>query len=529
MEKTKEKTIERSSGGKLFNFRPALFFAIFFALGVFCAYLSKTGGNATLCLLASACLIPACLLLSKRFAALNAFLFAALFVAGFFAFSLQTECFENKDLPSGRYAITGYIVDKKEYSTISVLTVDDLAFGGKKKSGKIALPVGAEEGERLEICDEIIFNGFVETVEADKEALQKGYVTDGYAYKISEVSDLAKTGERADLFAKIRVRLKERLYLGMDEEPAAVAYAILTGDTSGIESGLLGRARRGGIAHIFAVSGLHIGALYAFCRLLTDRTWLSRARFLVKWLATAAVLLFYGGICGFSSSVVRATVMCLLTYAAQGIGVKSDGVERSGLAMLVCLILSPSSLFGAGFLLSFGACFGITVFSRTLQDFWSPTFFKLFKGVGKKFGDFLAVSLSAQIFTAPLLLHFFGYASAWGILLNFLFVPLIGTVFSALLTLAFLAAALPASFAPILLFLPSSVFSAVLLLLHAFSFGGAAIENWKLPFYAFIFYYATVCFLSDKVNLSLRRKIFFASVAALAFVAIMARANGWFA
>lgn len=518
--------MERSTDGKLINFRPALFFALFFALGVFCAYLQNTGGNAVLCLAVSACLVPLSLLLSKKRNMLLVLLLVLLFGTGFYSYSSQIKRFENEDLLSGRYAITGYIVDKKEYTKNTALTVDDLAFGGKRREGKMTLFVGKEVGSKFEICDEIIFNGFVERVEADKEAVQRGYVTDGYAYKASAYSDFEKTGERADVFSKIRVRLKNRLYLGMDEEPAAVAYAILTGDTSGIESGLLERARRGGIAHIFAVSGLHIGALYAFCKLLTDKTGFSRARFSLKWVVTAAVLLFYGGICGFSSSVVRATVMCLVTYAAQGVGVKSDGVERSGLAMLVCLILSPASLFSAGFLLSFGACFGITVFSRTLQDFWSPTLTKLFKGVGKKFGDFLAVSLSAQIFTAPLLLHFFGYVSVWGILLNFLFVPLISAVFSALLTLSFLAAALPVSFATALLFLPSAIFSAVLLILHAFSFTGAAIEEWRVPFAAFVAYYATVCCLSDRVNLPLRRRIFFAVLAFSAFVVVMVGSNG---
>ena len=83
-----------------------------------------------------------------------------------------------------------------------------------------------------------------------------------------DVSSLTVTGKSKNPFLAVRSRLVETLYAGMDEESAAVTCALLTGDTSGIESGLLENVRRGGIAHIFAVSGLHIGALYAFCLFL---------------------------------------------------------------------------------------------------------------------------------------------------------------------------------------------------------------------------------------------------------------------
>jgi competence protein ComEC len=176
---------------------------------------------------------------------------------------------------------------------------------------------------------------------------------------MEEVESCVVVGKKFDFFGSIRTRIAEVLYRGMDIETASVTMAVLTGNTAGIEDGLLENMRYGGIAHIFAVSGLHVGDLFAFCLFFTSKTPLRKMPKIARFFLVAFLLIFYGGICGFSASVIRATVLCLVGYAAKLLGVSVDRFEALGVGGVIVLLISPVELFSPGFQLSFLACLGI--------------------------------------------------------------------------------------------------------------------------------------------------------------------------
>ena len=128
--------------------------------------------------------------------------------------------------------------------------------------------------ENVELSDVVTLRGNLQTNVAfyDEYGYRDYAVNENIKYKLTEVEACKIVGERFNLFAAIRERVSKVLYRGMDDEPAAVCLAVLTGNTSGIESGLLENIRYGGIAHIFAVSGLHIGSLFAACLFLFSKT-----------------------------------------------------------------------------------------------------------------------------------------------------------------------------------------------------------------------------------------------------------------
>jgi hypothetical protein len=144
---------------------------------------------------------------------------------------------------------------------------------------------------------------------------------------------------------------------------------------------------------------------------------------------------------------------------------------------------------------------------------------EIYRGVS----SFLAVSFSAQLFTAPLLLYYFGYVSGAGIFLNCLFVPLISVGFSGLLLLVSIACILPFVCAKVLLFLPNILFSVLLLLFEFVDFSVFAIKGITMCVYALLLYFLACGFLSDKWNLKGWTKffLFFLSIGGMALVNIL--------
>ena len=116
---------------------------------------------------------------------------------------------------------------------------------------------------------------YFRNLDAEQFSLQANMFGDKICFSLW--ADEAKViGEKFDLFLFLRARAEEVIECGMDETSAAVTKGVLFGDTMSMDEELYDNVRRGGIAHIFAVSGLHVGALFAFCLLLTKKTALRR-------------------------------------------------------------------------------------------------------------------------------------------------------------------------------------------------------------------------------------------------------------
>lgn len=520
--------------GRLFNFRPALFAAAFFALGIAFSYARLVKGASFLWLLSGLPLSAATLLFSKK--RLRAFftlcVFAFVFSAGAASFALKTESFLSGGVYFGENVVAGTVAEKFDYGSVVVIRLENPLVSGNREKGALVATLSPSEAENIDLADEVVFTAKISTVTGIEG--EEYDFSNGVRYRAS-AANVVVTGKSGNLFLLARRRLRTALYSGMDEETAAVTYAVLTGDTSGIDGGLLENVRRGGVAHIFAVSGLHVGALYAFCRVLFDKTRLKGLPPVVKWLSLTALLVFYGGVCGFSASVVRATVMCLLAYASALIGIKSDMLENTGAAAFLLLAFDPSSLFGTGFRLSFAACLSIGVSARPLSDGLKKILPFTEKGdpdkptgiparIGRSAIGFLSVTIAAQIGSAPVLLDAFGYLSLWGLLLNCAFVPLIGGIFALLLIFAVVAAVFPAA-AGVVLYPPAVLWNALLLVFHAADFSASLFSGVKIGAAA-VLYYAGVLLFSDKIRLPRRRKILFCALCFVLFGIAVYAING---
>lgn len=526
------KNSEKTSVDKLFNFRPIFFTAIALCFGIIFGYLRKFYGVSAwwLCILLPIAVTSFLFCPTKKKVVRAACMWLSMLV--FFSFGQtifyrQTRNFENATAYQGTHYVIGRVTEKEEYTYVARVVLDELSVDGKDEEGKLNAYLPLSFYKDVELCDEVLLYGTLttETGFFDEYGFRSYAIGENLRYEMRADSCFV-SGSDFDLFLYIRARMQSCVYAGMDGDAAAVMTAVLTGDTAGISTDLLDNMRYGGIAHIFAVSGLHVGALYAFCLLLLDKTSLKKLPKVGRFILLAALLLLYGGICGFSASIVRAITLCLVGYATKLFASSLDFLETLGISAIVILFLSPVSLFDVGFQLSFAACLGIVLlqkrigqvcveigkvyrkaFPRKLTPQQQKTIEKgdtLPPTVGERVARFFAstfsVSLAAQIATAPICLARFGYVSGWAIVLNLFFVPIISAVFAFLLLCVFIACCLPASASVVVLYVPNVIWSFALLLFEAIDFSGFALSGWKLSTQSYICYYGGCVFLTDKWN-----------------------------
>lgn len=523
-------TTDERAEDRLFNFRPILFIAIALCLGILFSFLHVVY---KLSVWWSCVLLPfACAPLwfcddrkraKKILLALLVLLLS--FLIGFFSFQSTTDDYKNATEYKGECAVLGVVVNKTDYDEYSRIEVENIIVDGTREDGTLVATLPTVYCETIRVADKILLRGSICTNTS---------LTDDYGFRAYAIGDNTRyqlkadactvVGRSGNVFLRIRSRMQSVIYAGMGEDVAPVVVAILTGDVSGIDDGLLTNVRKGGIAHIFAVSGLHIGALYAFSLFLVSKTKLKRP---LRFIIVASVLFLYSGICGVSASVVRALVTCLIFYLTKLIGYGSDNLERLGASAIVVLLFSPTSLFEIGFQLSFVACLGIMLLSRPLYTcFYNATecvkgVFGLRKTAEEKENhpktvleeiesaclSFLSVTLSAQIATTPLTVYAFGYFSVWSLLLNCLFVPIISACFSFLLLFVFIACLLPMAISAVILYIPNVVWTAILVVFEIVEFSVLTVAKEVFFYGIFVSYYGGLVLATDKWNISRPLKI----------------------
>lgn len=227
-----------------------------------------------------------------------------------------------------------------------------------------------------------------------------------------------------------------------DPGDAGIYRAVLLGDKTGLDPGLRKLYQENGIAHLLAISGLHLSfislAAYGFLR----RLGLGFGR---AGLVGGLFLLSYGMMAGASPSVVRAMVMALSGYLAAYLGRTYDLLSALSLAGILILWDSPYQMTQGGVQLSFAAVFGIAVVGRQFcQLFQSETrvgneddeisdkgVFAWARGAVSASVDVFLSSLGLQLMTLPVVLWHFFEVPLYGIFLNLLVVPLMGIVLAS--------------------------------------------------------------------------------------------------
>ena len=122
-----------------------------------------------------------------------------------------------------------------------------------------------------------------------------------------------------------------------------------------------------GLAHILAVSGLHIGVLSGFFIFIFSRIGIKRIKNVIF---TLIILWVYGYLIGFPTSILRSNIMFSLLFYSQIIHEPYDSINTLSFAMFILLIINPYYLFNIGFQLSFAASFAIITLLLELKIYF---------------------------------------------------------------------------------------------------------------------------------------------------------------
>ena len=217
-------------------------------------------------------------------------------------------------------------------------------------------------------------------------------------------------------------------HLGFQGDDFAVLSALTVGYKEGLSEEIRESFSVSGSSHVLALSGLHIGFLYAllwFCLRWLPGRW--RAMAVLRTLLIIAFLWGFAFFTGLSASVVRSVFMFSL-FALSGLSRRKNFSLNTLFAVAFFMLLCrPVWLFDVGFQLSFCAVTAILL----LQ----PRIYRWFPGVHSRIGHYLcslmSVSIAAQIGTAPLVLLYFSRFSTHFLLTNLLVIPLVSFIMYA--------------------------------------------------------------------------------------------------
>ena len=275
------------------------------------------------------------------------------------------------------------------------------------------------------------------------------------------------------------------------DDPSVLGFltAELTGDKSLLPESDYVAMQETGLAHIFAVSGLHCAFLVTLLSLLIPPT---HRRTLCA--VASAVLVFYMLLTGLSPSVARACVMQLFLLSAPLFRRGSDPLTSLAAALTVILLVNPYAVGSVSLQLSFAATLGMVLLSGRLYKSFTGWYRGRNRAVRAALSfpaANLAATLGALVFTAPLTAYYFNILSLVAPLAGLLAVPAAGYAFmsafvSALLGLVWTPLGHLAGYVPLLL-VKYILWAAHLLLAvpyHAVYFTNVYLRVWLLYVYA---------------------------------------------
>lgn len=209
-----------------------------------------------------------------------------------------------------------------------------------------------------------------------------------------------------------------------NETTTSLLQALLCGDKSSLTTELRQDFSKSGAAHILALSGLHLAILSGMLKkslfFLGHSPTAKKIRNTIVIITSGAYTLC----CGAGASLVRAFLFISLHCLNEVLPHRKTPIgNQLLLASMIQLCLHPDSIKTLSFQLSYLSCTGI-IFLFPHLDRWLPTE----KGAARKIWSSLALSLSCQLCTAPLVYFKFGTLPRYFLLTNLLALPICETL-----------------------------------------------------------------------------------------------------
>lgn len=252
----------------------------------------------------------------------------------------------------------------------------------------------------------------------------------GVGYTRNPVVMLATPDAGFSIF-RLRMRLADAIRTHLPGNSGAVAAAVMTGDRSAMSQDVLEDLRASNLAHLLAISGLHMGFLAGavFAAMRGGLALWPRASMGVEAKKISAVGALLAAVCylalsGGAIATERAFVMVSVALLAVLLGRHAISLRAVAVAALIVLTMTPEALLSPGFQMSFAATTALVAVFASLRD----------GGVrlgGRWIRPVLVLVISSSVAglaTAPFGAAHFNQVAQWGLLANVLSVPVMGVL-----------------------------------------------------------------------------------------------------
>ena len=234
----------------------------------------------------------------------------------------------------------------------------------------------------------------------------------------------------ANPFLRARQALHGRIQTLFGER-TGLASALLLGVKTDLDEETTLDFQRAGIAHVLAVSGLHVGMLAYFLLLLLKPFHLSPA---ARLILIGSVLLAYCALLDLRPSVLRASILFIMYLSGRLFRRRVDPLTSLAAAFLIILIIRPFDLFNLGFQLSFLAVLGIITLGDRFSSWLNRRlWFHQLPRPAQQLLLAFGITLSASLATFIPLSNSFHRISLIGLVISPLAIVLIGLLMAGFL------------------------------------------------------------------------------------------------
>lgn len=316
----------------------------------------------------------------------------------------------------GQISLAGFVIDEPDireaYQRIKVKTDKGTVLATVKKYPE------------YQYFDKVALTGKLETPQETEDFSYKNYLMKDGIYSVMYFPKIEAQGKEPKTFfslayfwvLKIKQKLRQSIRSNYSPPQSLVLEGTVLGNNGVMSQELKDRLNATGLRHIIAVSGTHIVILSSILMsfLIMIGLWRKQAFYF-----SVALIWFYIVLTGLAPSGVRAGIMGTLFLMAEFLGRQSAGSRIITMAAAVMLLQNPFLLFyDVGFQLSFLAALGIIYISPILKN--------IFKKITQpQVLEMICSTLSAQIFTLPIMLYNFGNISLIAPITNILVLPMV--------------------------------------------------------------------------------------------------------
>ncbi len=420
-----------------FNYRPLCLIFAFLLLGsIFTFFITK---NIIICSIAFAVVLAIFVLFAIKNKTPKYLLVALIsFALGGGAYLLAVNTFNKPVTKPNLISARVCNVVESEDTTLTIY-VDSCKFDGESINGKLVVYISDFNGKFDDIdvgsVIEFVPNSVKQTDLLKYDTPNATYFYKNIKYSASTYkSNLTVVGKDVKFAEQIKQYIKTNLSNGLSESNVDLAYSALFGDKDSLSEAKYDAFKASGIAHLLAVSGLHVGIIVAILSFVLKKC---RVKDWVRLIIISIILGFYMYICNFTISVVRASIMSVCLLLAPIVFREYDSLSAVGLSGIVVFLINPLCAFDVGTLLSFSCVAGIILLNRSINGVLAKT------KMPSALSNSLSISASTLVSIMMIMALYFKTINIISLLANIVLIPIFTVCFVATFVLSMLSLVLP--------------------------------------------------------------------------------------